>query len=209
MGTPLGCRHWIALGCSIHSSVRPFRAGWRLRSTEERAYWALRLSTGLACPAWNRRGTAPFANDTMIPARRRRTIPLPSETNDAATPSIQSNPAGRLEKDFSLTRSIDRGSGGAAIRTRRRSCFDRLLTRNDTSSDTPHDDAVPRRPASLPRACAPFVRDLEAPAFGASSGRNSGGSTSDHRLRGDPRSCQPFPPLPRSRVTREKQPPDP
>lgn len=122
--------------------------------------------------------------------RQRHDEPRTTPPNDPASQRNQrrhdafhpSNPFGRLEKDFSLTRSVEQGSGGANHRTRGRSSFVGLLTRNDTSSGTPHDDAPPRRPRLSFTRLRALVRDLFAPAFGASSSRCSGGSTYDPSL---------------------------
>lgn len=67
---------------------------------------------GLACPASNRRGAESFANDPVNLARRRRMIPLPSETNDVTTPSVHRIQLHRLDEDFS---SRGRSSGDRAV----------------------------------------------------------------------------------------------
>jgi hypothetical protein len=179
----------------------------RLRSTEECAYWALQLSTGLACPASNRRGIAPFANDRMAPARRRRTVPLPSETNDAVTPSVRRI---RSADSRRISPSRDRSIGDRAVPPSHARTI--LLRRTSHKKQYFPWHAARRRssPSTTPLVHA-LARLRERPlrsCVGASSGRSSGGSTyvpACARLR-----CgQPFPPLSRSRVTREKQPPEP
>lgn len=84
----------------------------RLRSTEECAYWTLRISAWACLPASNRRGIAPLASDSMNLARRRRTVPLPSETNDAVTPSVRRI---RSADSRRISPSRNRSSGDRAV----------------------------------------------------------------------------------------------
>lgn len=196
------------VGCSI-----PLSPAFQLAREPPKHEGVCRLGAsvlaGLACPASNRRGDAPFANDDVDLARRRRTIPLPSETNDVTTPSVRRIQPQRLAEDFS---SRGRSSGDRAVppshartillrRTshKKRYFLGHAARRRSSPSTTPLVHALARTSGET----SPLL------TFGASSGRSSGSSTFDLRSRADLRSRQPFPPLSRSRVTREIQPPEP
>jgi hypothetical protein len=190
--------------------VRPLFEGGprRLRSTEECAEWALRVWLGL--PALPR-----TPRDRAV--RQRHDEPRTTPPNDPASQRNQrrrdafhpSNPFVRLEKDFSLTQSIERGSGGATI----------ARADDPASSDFSQETILPQArrtttlfPADLPLVHA-LARTRERPRTPLRKERRVAGARvarpSTYRLRDRRRCCQPFPPLSRSRVTREKQPPEP
>jgi hypothetical protein len=132
---------------------------------EEGAYWHSNRSMGLPSLPRFAEDITPFANDAMNLALRRHTIPLPSETNDATTPSVRRIRAHESRGRYA-PRLMRAGIGPCHI----------ARAIDPASSDFSRETILPwaRRATTLfpvdhashGRACAHRLEDLAAHAFG-------------------------------------------